>query len=114
MRRHRVYMKHAQREATLAVSRREFLGAGLVGSLLPGIALERTASEASERVTERTWIGELPLITTQPWQTPLYSHRTGGFPVWQDQDWEYAFTEKAAQDMKDAGVTAAMISVFQG
>ena len=107
-------MEKAQQTAILTVNRRDFLELGLIGTLLPSVSVR--GSEAPENVPSNgpTWMNEQPLVFSQPWQTPLYAHRMGGFPIWVDEDWEYGFTEKAAQEMKDIGVTAIIASAFQG
>jgi len=57
---------------------------------------------------------EEPLVMSEPWQMPFYAHRTGGFPTWQDKSWDFAFTEQAAMEMKEIGVTASVIDFFGG
>ena len=107
-------MKKVQGIDTGSVNRREFLELALASSLIPRIATGRGDTPQKAAGNGTAWMNEQPMVFSQPWQMPLYAHRTGGYPVWQDQSWEYAFTEKAAKEMKDMGVTVIMVSLFEG
>jgi hypothetical protein len=98
-----------------SVNRREFLELTLASSLVPSVVTSRGRTPQQPiNGGGTTWMNEQPLVFSQPWQLPLYAHRTGGFPVWQDESWEFAFTEKAAQEMKAVGITACVVSCFEG
>ena len=108
-------MKKPQGTGMFSVNRREFLEFGLAGSLLPAVSASRgEVQQAKASSRGPGWMDGRPLVISSPWQAPLYAHRTGGWPLWQDQDWEYGFSEEAAKEMKDMGVTATIVPIFQG
>lgn len=98
----------------MAVNRREFLEWGLASSVLPGISMRDSESQASAVDKGVGWMDEQPLVISMNAFTPLYARRRATFPQWQAQDYHFGFSETAAREMKALGVSVAIATSFQG
>ena len=106
-------MRNLHPRGVLSVNRREFLEVGLASSLLPTISARGIDAQKKSVNSVSTWMDEWPLVISMTWASPLYVRR-GGFPPWQEEEWYSGYTEKAAMELKESGVTAAIAPVFLG
>src|ERR1700722_7518580 len=112
-------MQKIPEPAVTSVNRREFLERAVGTRPIPSItaagpAADRPTSPQRTPVNGTAWMNEQPLVFTQTWRMPLYPRRAGKYPLWTDDNWDYGFTEKAAKEMRDIGVTAMIVGINEG
>lgn len=106
-----------------AMNRREFLGTSLAagiysagrekafpfvdnGSFYQGLATSRSTP---------AWLTTEPLVMAGCWdEFPLFQRREGGGPAWFEELYRQQGTEQTVKDLKDIGVTLAIIHFFKG
>ena len=86
------------------------------GVVIPVAALFLLAAAAEAQPLPRAnWLESEPLIITGNWDDmPIFRHRVGGNPVWQEDEYRREHTEEAVQKLKDLGVTMAVIHFYKG
>ena len=96
------------------MNRRDFIrgvAAGLSVTQLPNL-LQAEETEAS---SPRAWLRNSPFIAVGSWDDmPIFQVRRGGAPVWYDSDYRQEHTEQTVKNLKDLGVTIAIIDFFKG
>ncbi len=61
------------------------------------------------------WLKEEPIVFVGNWDSEfLFSHRRGGDPVWQIENYEKQHTDEAVRKLKEIGVTMAVIHFYKG
>jgi len=61
------------------------------------------------------WLKQEPIVYVGNWDSEfLFSHRRGGDPVWQVENYNKQHTDEAVQKLKDMGVTMAVIHYYKG
>jgi hypothetical protein len=61
------------------------------------------------------WVSQDPLVIVGDWdQMSIFRRRVGGNPVGQEDEYNYEQTEDAVKNLKDLGVTMAIIHFYKG
>jgi hypothetical protein len=77
---------------------------------------EKKGVGQDEKVLPRpAWISQDPLVFVGNWDSELlFRHRRGGDPLWQEEDYIKQHTEENVLNLKDMGVTMAILHFYKG
>ena len=97
------------------VTRRDFLATAIAGSFLPGIAAGRGNVPSGAAAHQATWMDEWPTVIVGSWDDmPIFRKRTGGAPTWQADEYRREHSEETVRQLKEIGVTMAIIHFYKG
>jgi hypothetical protein len=99
------------------MSRRDFLVSTVASSLLPTVVVsqDNTISRTNTSSRQPTWIEERPLVIVGSWDdAPIFLRRRGKIWTWQEDDWHAEQTEETVSNLKELGVTLAIVYFYKG
>jgi hypothetical protein len=98
------------------MNRRDFIRSGAAGLLVTkvqGLALGAGSSPAGD--APWAWLDARPLVIVGDWDdVPIFRRRVGGNPLGQEDRYHWEQTEETVRQIKDAGVTLAILPFFKG
>lgn len=105
-----------------AMNRREFLGGGMAAGvlstgspLLPALSSSHSLSLDNGSRSTPKWLMNEALVTAGCWdEFPLFQRRLGGGPAWYEQIYAEERSGKTVRQLKEIGVTLAIIHYFKG
>lgn len=94
---------------------------GLTLFLIAGSGCKQNIRENKAEITaERdipypAWISEYPLVFVGNWDAmPIYKRRTGGNPVWQEENYNMEHSVESVNRFKEMGVTMVLLHFYKG
>lgn len=105
-----------------AMNRREFLGTGLAAGIysagsekLFALSGHNSSYESREARSTPAWLADEPIVTAGCWdEFPLFQRRLGGGPAWSEEIYKEQGSEEIVRQLKDIGITLAIIHFFKG
>jgi hypothetical protein len=98
------------------MDRRDFMRYGAAGLLATKVQnLPPNAQTTPAGDAPRAWLEERPLVIVGDWDDmAIFRRRVGGSPLWAEDDYRRDHTEETVRELRDAGVTLAILHFYKG